>query len=198
MAGSGSITLRFRPGLRLSDAAFRKLCRANPELWLERSAEGELIVMPPAGPDSSRRNTGLTAQLWNWNQSNQLGEVFDSSVGFTFPNTAIRGPDAAWIAKERWDRVSERDRRKFTAIVPDFVVELRSWSDELPLLQKKMLEYIDQGVRLGWLIDPKRNMVEIYRRDRPVEILERPATLSGEDVLPGFVLNLNGILDDPS
>jgi Uma2 family endonuclease len=195
MTGSGSITLRFRPGLRLSDAAFRKLCRANPDLWLERSAEGELIVMPPAGPDSSRRNVGITAQLWNWNRTAQLGEVFESSVGFTLPNTAIRGPDAAWIAKERWDRVSERDRRKFTAIVPDFVVELRSWSDELPPLQKKMVEYIDQGVRLGWLIDPKRNMVEIYRRDRPVEILERPATLSGEDVLPGFVLNLNGILD---
>jgi Uma2 family endonuclease len=198
MTGSGSITLRFRPGLRLSDAAFRKLCRANPDLWLERSAEGELIVMPPAGPDSSRRNVKITTQLSIWNDATQLGEVFDGTVGFTLPNTAIRGPDAAWIAKDRWLRVSERDRHKFTAIVPDFVAELRSKSDGLPPLQRKMLEYIDQGVRLGWLIDPKRNMVEIYRPDRPVEILERPATLSGEDVLPGFVLNLNRILDDPS
>lgn len=195
MTETGSITLRFRPGLRLSDAAFRKLCRANPDLWLERSAEEELIVMPPAVPDSSRRNVKITTQLWNWNQATQLGEVFDGTVGFTFPNTAIRGPDTTWIAKDRWDRVSERDRRKFTSIVPDFVVELRSSSDELLPLQKKMLEYIEQGVRLGWLIDPKRSMVEIYRPGRPVEILERPATLSGEDVLPGFVLNLNGILD---
>jgi Uma2 family endonuclease len=195
MTDSGSITLRLRPGLRLSDAAFRKLYRANPDLWLERSAEGELIVMPPAGPDSSRRDVGLTTQLSIWNSATQLGGVFDGTVGFTLPNTAIRGPDASWIAKERWDHVSERDRRKFTAIVPDFVVELQSWSDELPPLRKKMLEYIDQVARLGWLIDPKQTMVEIYRPDRPVEILERPATLSGEDVLPGFVLNLNGILD---
>jgi Uma2 family endonuclease len=196
MTPSGPLTLKFRPGLRLSDAAFWKLCRANPDLRLERTAKGELVVMPPAGPDSSRRNMSLGAQLWNWNQRTGLGVAFDSSAGFTLPNTAIRGPDATWMTRERWDALTEDERRRFSHVCPDFVVELRSRSDGPKNLRKKMREYLAQGVRLGWLIDPETGEVEIYRPDQPVEVLKAPTTLSGEDVLPGFVLDLNGILFD--
>jgi len=193
---STQFTLKFRPGLRLTDRAFSKLCAANPDLRLERTAIGELIVMPPAAPDSSLRNAGVTAQLWNWNQRTGLGIVFDSSAGFTLPNTAIRGPDAAWMTRECWDALPKDERERFAHVCPDFVVELRSKSDEIKNLRVKMREYIAQGARLGWLINSKTGAVTIYRPGRPVEILKRPATLSGEDVLPGFVLDLKGILFD--
>lgn len=196
MTPSGPLTLKFRPGLRLSDAAFWKLCRANPDLRLERTAKGELVVMPPAGPDSSRRNMSLGAQLWNWNERTGLGVAFDSSAGFTLPNTAIRGPDATWMTRERWDALTQDERERFAHVCPDFVAELRSRSDGMKDLRKKMLEYLAQGVRLGWLIDPKGQSVLIYRPGRPVETLKQPKSLSGEDVLPGFVLGLKGILFD--
>jgi Uma2 family endonuclease len=183
-------------GLRISDRAFWRLCRANPDLRLERNADGELIVMPPAAADSGHRNAGITAQLWYWNQDAGLGVDFDSSAGFTLPNSAIRGPDASWMTRERWDALPQHERERFSHICPDFVAELRSKSDDMSILRKKMQEYLSQGARLGWLIDPKGGTVEIYRPGRPVEILERPATLSGEDVLPGFVLELKGILFD--
>jgi len=196
MTPSGPLTLKFRPGLRLSDAAFWKLCRANPDLRLERTAKGELVVMPPAGAESSRRNMSLGAQLWNWNQRTGLGVAFDSSAGFTLPNTAIRGPDATWMTRERWDALSPDERDRFSHVCPDFVVELRSKSDGMKDLRKKLHEYLAQGVRLGWLIDPKSRTVLIYRPGRPVEVLKAPLTLSGEGVLPGFVLDLKGILFD--
>jgi len=196
MSLAGRVTLKFRPGLRLTDEAFWRLCRANPDLHLERTANGELVVMPPAAPDSSSRNAGITAQLWNWNQRTGLGIVFDSSAGFTLPNTAIHGPDASWMMQERWDAVSPRERNRFSQICPDFVIELRSRSNPAKDLRVKMREYLRQGCRLGWLIDPKAGTVAIYRVGRRVEILKRPATLSGEDVLPGFVLDLKGILFD--
>jgi len=194
MTPSGQLTLKFRPGLRLSDEAFWRLCRANPDLRLERTADGELVVMPPASPDSSSRNAGITAQLWNWNQRTGLGVVFDSSAGFTLPNTAIRGPDAAWMTRDRWDALPPNERDRFSHICPDFVVELRSKSDIKKDLHLKMREYIAQGARLGWLIDPRTGTVEIYRPGRRIERLARPGTLSGEDVLPGFVLDLKDIL----
>jgi Uma2 family endonuclease len=194
MTPSGQLTLKFRPGLRLSDEAFWRLCRANPDLRLERTADGELVVMPPAAPDSSSRNAGITAQLWNWNEQTRLGVVFDSSAGFTLPNTAIRGPDAAWMTRDRWDALPKHERNRFSHVCPDFVVELRSKSDAMKDLRLKMREYIAQGARLGWLIDPKTGTVEIHRPGRRVERLARPDTLSGEDVLPGFVLDLKGIL----
>jgi Uma2 family endonuclease len=175
---------------------FWRLCLANPELRLERDASGELIVMPPAGMDSGQRNAGITGQLWNWNQRTKLGVVVDSSAGFTLPNTAIRGPDACWMTVERWETLPVDERRRFSRICPDFVVELSSPSDDLSELEAKMEEYISQGVRLGWLIDPRSGTVAIYRTGRPMERLSRPATLSGEDVLPGFVLDLKGILFD--
>jgi Uma2 family endonuclease len=193
---SESTTLKFRPGLRLSDKTFWKLCRANPLLRLERTAKGELVVMAPARPDGSLQNAGLSAQLWNWNQRAGLGFAFESSAGFTLPNDAIRSPDASWITRERWISLPQDDERPFPQIAPDFVVELRSKSDGLAELRRKMQEYVEQGVRLGWLIDPKNGTVEISRPDRPVEILKHPKTLSGEDVLPGFTLELKGILFD--
>jgi Uma2 family endonuclease len=180
--------------LRVSDEDFWRLCLENPDLRLERNAQGELIVMPPAAPDGSQRNMSLSAQLWNWNQRTKLGVVFDSSAGFTLPNSAIRGPDASWMTAERWARIPSEERLKFSHVCPDVIAELRSKSDTMKDLREKMEEYLTQGARLGWLIDPIGGTVEIYRPGRPVEILQRPATLSGEDVLPGFVLDLKGIL----
>ncbi|CAN5858796.1 Uma2 family endonuclease [soil metagenome] len=192
-----NLKLRFRPGLRLTDEAFWRLCRANPELDLERSAEGDLIIVAPAGADSDHRNAGVVARLWYWNEANgEPGVVFGPSAGFTLPNTAIRGPDAAWISRDRWEATPEADRKRFVHLCPEFVVEVRSPSDELNVLRKKMREYIAQGTRLGWMIDPKTQTVEIYRPDPPVERLKRPDMLSGEDVLPGFELELKGILYD--
>jgi Uma2 family endonuclease len=196
MRESNQLTLKFRPGLRLTDRAFGKLCAANPDLRLERTARGELVILPLAGADSGRRNINLGAQLWNWNRRTGLGVVFDSSAGFTLPNSAIRGPDATWMTRERWDALPQEEREKFSHVCPDFTVELRSKSDQIADLRAKMREYIAQGVRLGWLIDPKTITVSIYRPGRRVEILKRPATFSGEDVLPGFVLDLKGILFD--
>jgi Uma2 family endonuclease len=189
-----AVALVVPPGVRVSERGFWRLCRANPDLRLERNANGELIVMPPAAPDPGHRNAGITAQLWNWNQQTRSGIDFDSSAGFTLPNTAIRGPDASWMTQERWDALPKHEKEKFSHICPDFVAELRSKSDDMSKLREKMAEYLSQGARLGWLIDPKSGTVEIYRPGRPAELLERPATLSGEDVLPGFVLDLKVIL----
>lgn len=192
----GSLTLKFRPGLRLSDSAFARLCQANPMLRLERSARGELVVMAPAGADWDRRNLSLAAQLWNWNEHTDLGVAFGPSAGFTFRNTAIRCPDVAWIARARWEALDKSDREKFAHVCPDFVAEVRSPSERRADLRVKMREYRGDGVRLGWLIDPKRGVVEIYRPGRSAEILKQPSSLSGEDVLPGFVLELKRILFD--
>jgi Uma2 family endonuclease len=183
-------------GLYASDRVFWHLCLANPVLRLERTAMGEVIVMAPACLDSGMKNSSLTAQLWNWNSTSKLGVCFDSSGGFTLPNRAIRAADASWMTLERWAAVPPEERKKFSRICPDFVVEITSPSDKLKDTREKMGEYIEQGVRLGWLLHPKTALVEIYRPDRPVEVLKRPATLSGEDVLPGFVLDLKGILFD--
>jgi Uma2 family endonuclease len=185
-----------RSGLRASAEAFWRLCTANPELRLERTSRGEVIVMAPAGSDSGMKNAGLTAQLWVWNRAVDLGFAFDSSAGFTLPNGVVRASDAAWIARDRWLAVPPEARKKFAPICPDFVAEITSPSDELDTAREKMREYIDQGARLGWLLDPKSTLAEIYRPGREVESLRRPATLSGEDVLPGFVLDLKGILFD--
>ena len=190
------LKLPSKAGLRVSPAMFWKLCIANPDLRLERTAQGRLIVMAPAGAGSSGRNARLTARLCNWAEADGTGEPFDSSVGFTLPSGALRSPDASWIHWDRWRTVPLSEREVFPKICPDFVVELRSPSDSPPELRRKMVEYIDQGVRLGWLIDPMTGMVEISRPGRAVEILQRPSTLSGEDVLPGFMLDLRGILVD--
>lgn len=182
--------------LKVAPEGFFALCAANPDLRLEREADGGVIVMAPAGSDSSGRNAELVRQVGNWNYAARLGRTFDSSGGFTLPDGAVRAADVAWIADERWGRVPRDDRRRFAPIAPDFVAELRSPSDSLGDLRSKMGGYIAQGVRLGWLIDPETRTVEIYRPGRDPEILAKPETLSGEDVLPGLTVDLKGILLD--
>ena len=172
----------------------KQFVQTHPDLRVELTREGELIIMPATFPKSGRRNAKLTARLENWSEAAGLGETFDSSTLFTLPNGAIRSPDACWIEKSRWEAVSEDELDDLLVICPDFVAELRSKTDRLSAVQMKMREYLDNGARLGWLLDPKSQRVEIYRLGREVEILDNPASLSGEDVLPGFVLDLTGIL----
>src|SRR5580704_11743079 len=195
MNASTQFSLRFRPGLRLTDRVFGKLCAANPELKLERTAREELVVMP-TGIETAMRNAAVTAQLVYWAEVDGRGVAFDSSAGFTLPNGAIRSPDSSWITRVRWRALPREQREQFAPLCPDFVVELRSDADRKAKLRKKMREYITQGARLGWLIDLVDGKVEIYRPGQPVEVLEQPTTLSGEDVLPGFVLDMKGILSD--
>lgn len=177
----------------LTAEGFFELCQANQDLQLERAATGEVIVMPPIFPWTGKQNSGLNAQLWNWNDQTGFGIVFDSSTGFTLPNGVVRSPNATWVSNERWEALPGSQQEEFSPLSPDFVVELRSSSDSLEKLREKMREYIDNGVRLGWLIDAKTKQVEIYRLGRGVEVLQSPTTLSGEDVLLGFVLNLNKV-----
>lgn len=190
-------TITLPPTLQLSieltDEQFFQLCRNNSDLRFERTGSGELIIMPPTGGETSNNNFEISVQLGIWNKQNNLGKGFDSNGGFTLPNGAVRAPDAAWIKLERWEALSQQQRRKFLPLCPDFVVELLSPTDSLPQVQAKMQEYIANGARLGWLIDTDTRRVEIYRPNRDVEILENPLALSGEDVLPGFVLDLSAI-----
>jgi Uma2 family endonuclease len=176
--------------IHMTDEQFFQLCQDNRNLRFERNANGELIIMPPTGGETSNTNAGLIFQLWRWNDQSQLGIVFDSSGGFKLPNGADRSPDAAWIPKERWDRLTSAERKAFLPLCPDFVIELLSPSDSLKSTQQKMAEYRDNGTRLGWLIIPRSGQVEIYRPGQEVEVLENPDRLSGESVLPGFILTL--------
>jgi Uma2 family endonuclease len=187
-------TINLSPVIHLSSEQFQQLCFANPEAKLELTARGELVIMSPTGGESGIKNTEILYQLQAWNKRNKLGVVFDSSTMFQFPSGAFRSPDAAWITKTRWNALSQQEKETFPPIVPDFAIELLSPSDRLKELQNKMLEYINNGVKLGWLIDPKTKQVEIYRVDRPKEVLENPSNLSGENVLLGFVLELAEIL----
>ncbi|MBD2485928.1 Uma2 family endonuclease [Planktothrix sp. FACHB-1365] len=174
----------------LTDDQFFELCQNNRDLKFERTASGVLTIMSPTGGNTGRRSIKIATQLEIWSSKTNLGEAFDSSTGFKLPNGADRSPDASWIKRDRWDNLTHEQREKFIPIAPDFVVELRSASDALKPLQNKMKEYQENGTKLGWLIDPKNQRVEIYRPDQEVEILENPTTLSGENVLPGFILNL--------
>ena len=188
-----TLTLNLNPIIKLTDEQFFELCQENENIRLERTAKGELIIMSPAGGETSNRNAGLTAQIWIWNQRNKLGKVFDSSGGFKLPNGANRAPDACWVKLERWDALTPEQQKKFPPICPDFVVELMSPSDSLKETQDKMKEYRDNGAVLGWLINRKSRQVEIYRPNQEVEILQSPTTVSSEDILPGFVLSLESI-----
>ncbi|MEO1396567.1 MAG: Uma2 family endonuclease [Cyanobacteria bacterium J06634_5] len=189
-----TLTLQFPTSTQLSDEQYYELCLANPDIRIERNASGELVLMPPTGGETSQRNSSLNAQLWVWNQRTKLGKVFDSSGGFKLPNGADRAPDASWVALERWTALTTEQREKFPPICPDFVIELRSSTDRLSVLQAKMQEYIDNGARLGWLINRKDKQVEIYRPEQAIETLQDPSKLLGETVLPGFELELEGIL----
>jgi Uma2 family endonuclease len=177
--------------LQVTDEQFMQLVKANPDLRLERTAEGELLVMPPTGSEGGNYNAEVSADLVLWNRRARLGKVFDSSTGFRLPNGAIRAPDTAWVAQPRWDALTPAQRQGFAPLCPDFVLELASATDDTADLRVKMQEYFDNGCRLGWLIDPRTQQVEVYRPAQPIEVLQAPATLSGEEVLPGFVLDLH-------
>jgi Uma2 family endonuclease len=180
--------------LYVTPEQFEALAASNRELRLERTAQGELIVNPPTGWETGKRNSSISGELYLWwRNAGEPGEVFDSSTGFYLPNGANRSPDACWISQERWDTLTEEQKGTFANICPDFVVELRSSSDTLKSLQEKMQEYMDNGARLGWLIDPKNRTVEVYRAGVEVEVLSNPVELSGEEVLSGFVLNLRRV-----
>ncbi len=194
-----TLTLNVPPTVGLTDEQFYQLCVANKEWRLELTAEGELIIMPPTGGESGISNASLTAKLYNWNDQTQLGKVFDSSTEFRLPSGAKRSPDVSWVIQERWEALPRDDRKRFPPLCPDFVVELRSETDSLEQLRSKMREYLANGIRLGWLIDPQTPLVEIYRHSQDVETINfsfnEPPTLSGEDVLPEFVLDLTPILN---
>lgn len=180
--------------LQVSRAEFTAIAAANRDLRLERTADGELILTPPAGSESSQRNLRISLQLGNWAEANEtLGVAFESSGGFELPNGAIRAPDASWVRRNRWQSLTPEEREGFAPLCPDFVIELRSKGDRLNTLQAKMREYVNNGTRLGWLIDPQNRRVEIYRSTGEVEVLEQPDQISGEDLLPGFVLDLQRI-----
>lgn len=188
-----AITVNLNPIIELTDEQFYQLCRANSDVKFERNAQGELIIMPPTGGGTGKRNIEIAADLVIWNRQTRLGVCFDSSTCFRLPKGGDRSPDVSWILQSRWDALTPEEQEKFPPICPDFVLELMSPSDNLKLSQEKMQEYLDNGIRLGWLINRRTQTVEIYRQGQEVEVLESLTTLSGEDVLPGFVLNLQPI-----
>ncbi|HEY9666041.1 MAG TPA: Uma2 family endonuclease [Coleofasciculaceae cyanobacterium] len=174
----------------LTDEQFYQLCQNNRELNFERTATGELIIMSPVGGDSGNRESELIADLVLWNRQMRLGFTFSSSTIFKLPKGGDRSPDAAWVRRERWEALTPEQRRKFPPIAPDFVIELRSATDDLEILQAKMQEYLNSGVQLAWLINPQQQQVEVYRLGQEVEVCDLPTELLGEDVLPGFILSL--------
>ncbi|MGE0684719.1 MAG: Uma2 family endonuclease [Candidatus Binatia bacterium] len=175
---------------KLTEDQFVRLCQENPDVQLELTARGELVIMPPTGLESGRRNTKLTQRLANWSEADGSGIVFDSSTLFTLPNGAKRSPDASWVRRERWEALPEEQRLGFGLLCPDFVVELRSPTVRLKDLQEKMREYRENGAQLGWFIDPLEKRVYIYRPNQAIEILDDPPLLSSDPVLSGFVLQV--------
>jgi Uma2 family endonuclease len=193
------LSLNVPPAVGLTDEQFYQLCIANEPWQLELTQAGELIIMPPTGGESGIRNSDITTDLNLWNRQTKLGKVFDSSTEFKLPSGAYRCPDAAWVKLERWQALTKEEQKRFPPICPDFVIELRSESDVLEKLRLKMREYQNNGARLGWLIDPQTPLVEIYRSQQDVEVLnfsfDNPPQLLGEEVLPGFILDLTIILN---
>jgi len=188
------IVLDFRDVLeKISDDEFERFCRHNPDVEIELTTEGELIIMPPTGGKTGIRNFSLIGYFYNWVEKNQSGVGFDSSTVFKLPNGAKRSPDLAWIKNERWESLTAEEQEKFPPLCPDFVVELRSPSDSIKNLQAKMDEYIENGASLGWLIDPLERKIYVYRSDSEMEILENPDTVSGEPLLKNFSLKMKKI-----
>ena len=184
-----TVTLNLKPIFQMTDDNFYQLCRSNPDVKFERNAKGEIIIMSPTGGETGNRNLEIGADFVIWNRQTKLGILFDSSTAFKFPNNAVRSPDVSWVKKERWEALTPEERIKFPPVAPDFVLELMSPTDSLKETQAKMEEYLENDVKLGWLIEPKTRRVEIYRPGKEVEVLTSPSSLSGENILPGFVFN---------
>jgi Uma2 family endonuclease len=187
------LKLQMSPAIDMTDEQFFAFCQQNRDYRIERNATGEITIMPPTGSETGNRNFDLIVQLGIWTRQNGTGIGFDSSAGFTLPNGAMKSSDAAWIKLEKWHSLTPEQQQKFAPICPDFIIELRSPSDNLQPLKDKLQEYIDNGVSLGWLIDRKNRKVYIYRPNSEVECLDNPTTLSGESILPEFVLQLSTI-----
>ncbi len=179
--------------ITLTREEFAKICAANPEMKLERTAKGELIVMSPTGGETGSFNADLNGELYLWSRVSKTGKIFDSSTGFSLPKGSDRSPDAAWVSLAKWEALTPDQRQGFLPICPEFLIELLSPSDSWKQGQAKMEEYMDNGCLLAWLIDPKHKRVAIYRQGKPVEILDKPKTLTGENVLPNFVLEIGAI-----
>jgi Uma2 family endonuclease len=192
---SPTVTIRFEPVFEMTDDKFVEFCQLNSELRIERTAEGEILIMPPLGGESGSRELGLASQLRIWAQRDGRGVAFGSSTGFNLPNGATRAPDASWVERSRLEMLTPDQKKKFLPLCPDFVIELRSPTDRLEVLRDKMQEYIDNGAQLGWLLDPSDRRVYLYRPGSPVESPENPKTISGDPLLPGFVLNLSDVWD---
>jgi len=184
------LVLQLAPVINLTDDQLLELCAVNRDLRIERTSEGDLVIMPPTGGETSTGNAELTWSFVSWAKADATGVVFDSSGGFRLPNGAMRAPDVAWVRRSRWEALTPEQRRHFPPLCPDFVLELRSPSDRLADVQAKMQEYLENGAQLGWLIDPLERKLHVYRPDAPVEVLDNPQAVSGDPLLPGFVLEL--------
>jgi Uma2 family endonuclease len=176
---------------KIDDEQFYQLCCSNPELILERNQQGELIIMSPTGGETGSYNSELNAEFVIWNRQHKLGVIFDSSTCFKLPKGSNRSPDVAYVNKENWDKLTDEEKSKFPPLAPDFVLELMSKTDSLQDIQEKMQEYMDNGVKLGWLINPAEKQVEIYRQKQKKEVLNHPRSISGENILPDFILDLS-------
>lgn len=179
------------PIIHLTHEQFYELCLANRDVAMERSPKGELVIMTPIGGEGGSQEASLISKVVVWNEQTGLGVVFSSSTIFNLPSGGDRSPDVAWVKRDRWLALNQTEREKFPPLCPDFVIELRSRTDRLTPLQEKMQEYLQSGLRLGWLINPQNRSVEIYRPNQPVEVLSCPVTLLGENVLPGFILQIS-------
>ena len=191
--GHPPLVLHLKPVVCLTDDQLFEFSQLNRDLRIECNAQGELIIMPPTGGETSERNAEITMQLRQWAKRGGEGVTFDSSGGFRLANGSVRSPDAAWVKRSRFDALTAEERKKFIPFCPEFVVELRSPTDSLSVLQEKMQEYIDNGAQLAWLIDPEQKRLYVYRPNEPVQELDEPETVSGDPLLSGFVLNLREI-----
>ena len=189
------LVLHLQPGITMTEDQFFEFCQINRFWRIERTAQGDILIMSPVGGGGSTRNAGVSAQLWVWAERDGSGVAFESSAGFTLPNGAMRSPDAAWVRNSRLENITAGQWEKFLPLCPDFVAEVRSATDRLSTLKGKMLEYLENGALLGWLIDPQKKHVYVYRPHAEVQSLEAPATLSGDPELPGFVLELRRVWD---
>ena len=187
------MVLQLQPAIAMNEDQFYEFCQLNRDFRIERNSTGELVIMSPTGAETDQRNFDIIVQLGIWTKQDGTGVGFGSSGGFTLPNGAVRSPDAAWIKRTRWEAIPAEQRKKFAPICPEFVLELRSETDNLRILQDKMQEYIDNGTQLGWLLDRKQRRVFIYRPHIAVEVLDNPQSLSGEPLLPDFVLDLSQV-----
>jgi Uma2 family endonuclease len=187
------MVLQMQPNIIMTDDNFYDFCQLNRDFRIERNQIGDLLIMSPTGSETEERNFDLIVQLGVWTKQNGTGVGFGSSGGFTLPNGAVRSPDAAWINRTKWEAIPAEQRKKFAPICPEFIIELCSETDNLKILQEKMQEYIDNGTQLGWLIDRKQRKIFIYRPGQALEELDNPQTLTGENLLPGFVLDLSQI-----